>query len=108
MPKNPESSGIDRRTANESRSQWTSSRIENATFRVLSEAVKMFMRVCFVTIAAAKSVLIEAVGRSAREVYWRFISGFSPIGSSRGHAKQTVQFMQLAQSRINTGDCASR
>ena len=60
------------------------------------------------TIAASKSVLIEAAGRSACEVYWRFISGFSPIGGSLGHAKQTVQFMQMLQYRINTDYFASR
>lgn len=77
-------------------------------FRVLGEATKMFMRVAPVTIALPNSVLMEAVGSSASKVYWRFISGLSPIGSSLGHAKQTVQFMQFVQSRINTGDCASR
>jgi len=60
-----------------------------------------------VTIAMSNSVLIEATDRFASEVYWRFISGSSPIGSSLGHGKQGVQFMQAAQSLINTGDCAS-
>jgi hypothetical protein len=77
-------------------------------FRVLGEAAKMFMRVAPVTIALPNSVLMEAVGSSASKVYWRFISGLSPMGSSLGHTKQTVQVMHLAQSRINTGDCASR
>lgn len=82
MPKNPESSGgATDAQLNRSRSQSISSRIENAIFRVLSEAVKMFMRVCFVIIAASNLVLIEVAGRSACKVYWRFISGFSPIGA---------------------------
>jgi len=39
--------------------------------------------------------------------YWRFISGFGPIGSSLGRPEQVGQNMQFAQRRINTGDCAS-
>ena len=77
-------------------------------FRVLGEAAKIFVRVAPVTIALPNSVLIEETGSSASKVYWRFISGLSPIGSSLGHAEQTVQAIHLAQSGINSGDCASR
>jgi hypothetical protein len=40
--------------------------------------------------------------------YWRFISGFSLIGSNQGRPGQIGQFMQFVQRRINTDDCASR
>ncbi len=39
--------------------------------------------------------------------YWRFISGFGPMGSSLGRPEQIGHYMQIVQSRINTGDCAS-
>jgi hypothetical protein len=68
----------------------------------------MFVVVCIMILAASNSVLIGAAGRSVSEIYWRFISGLSPIGSSLGHAKQTMQVMQIVQSRINTGYFASR
>ncbi len=42
------------------------------------------------------------------EIYWRFISGSCPIRSNQGRSGQIVQHMQIAQSRINTGDFASR
>ena len=82
--------------------------MENVTFRDLIETVKMITRDCIVIILASNSVLIGETGGSAGEVYWRFISGLSPIGSSLVHRKQTVQFMQMTQSRINTACCASR
>ena len=47
-------------------------------------------------------------GEETAKVYWRFISGFGPIGSNLGHLAQIGQYRQMAQSRINTGDCASR
>jgi hypothetical protein len=54
-----------------------------------------------------------AVGRLQKrtvtsQVYWRLISGFCPIRDSRGRFEQIGHFMHMAQSRINTGDCASR
>jgi hypothetical protein len=42
------------------------------------------------------------------EIYWRFISGFRPIRSNLGRSGQIVHYMQIVQSRINTGDFASR
>src|SRR6266566_4215446 len=41
------------------------------------------------------------------EIYWRFISGFCPIRSNQGRSGQIGHYMQIAQSRINTGDFAS-
>ncbi len=42
------------------------------------------------------------------QIYWRFISGFRPMGDNLGRRGQSRHFMQIAQSRINTGDSASR
>src|SRR5229473_4022464 len=55
---------------------------------------------------SARIVLGNTVVRS--EIYWRFISGFRPIGSNQGRSGQVGHYMQIAQCRINTGDCASR
>ncbi len=55
---------------------------------------------------SARIVLGNRVVRS--DIYWRFISGFCPIRSNPGRSGQTVHYMQIAQCRINTGDCASR
>lgn len=41
-------------------------------------------------------------------IYWRFIGGFCPIGDNPGRHGQSRHFMQIAQSRINTGDSAYR
>src|SRR6266566_8616355 len=41
------------------------------------------------------------------EIYWRFISGFCPIRSNQGRSGQIGHYMQIVQSRINTGDFAS-
>lgn len=64
MPKNPES----REGSTDARlilavaaNQFTGGEV---TFRVLSEAVKMFMRVWIVITVASSSVLIEVTGRS--------------------------------------------
>src|SRR6267154_4150645 len=54
----------------------------------------------------ARIVLGNTVVRS--ENYWLFISGFCPIRSNPGRSGQTVHYMQIVQSRINIGDCASR
>ena len=77
-------------------------------FRVLDEAAKMFMRVAPVTIALPNSVLIEGTGPSDCEVYGRFMGGSDRNTSTSGRVGQPVQFMQIVQSRINTGDFASR
>jgi hypothetical protein len=45
-------------------------------------------------------------GKESAKVYWRFISDFGPIRSSRGQVEQNGQFMHIAQSRINIGNCA--
>jgi hypothetical protein len=41
------------------------------------------------------------------EIYGRFMGGSDRNTSNSGRFVQSVQFMQIAQSRINTGDCAS-
>ena len=58
--------------------------------------------------SAVKSAQQSARTVSPGQVYWRFISGFGPIGSNLGHLAQIGQYRQMAQSRINTGDCAYR
>ena len=55
---------------------------------------------------SARIVLGNTVVRS--EIYWRFISGFCSIRSNPSRSGQIVHYMQIAQRRINTGDCASR
>ena len=77
------------------------------TFRTEREAVKMFLRgfPLFSSWPSARIVLGNTVVRS--ENYWRFISGFCPIRSNPGRAGQIVQYMQIVQSRINTGYFAS-
>jgi hypothetical protein len=55
-----------------------------------------------------QSVLRIANVRGSGEVYGRFMGGSSRNMSNSGHLAQSVQFMQFAQCRINTGDCASR
>jgi hypothetical protein len=37
------------------------------------------------------------------KIYWRFIGGFCPMGDNLGRVGQSVHFMQIEQSRINTG-----
>ena len=39
--------------------------------------------------------------------YWRFISGFGPMGSSLGRPEQIGHYMQIVQSRINSDYFAS-
>ena len=56
----------------------------------------------------APAILHIAQAQSGAEIYWRFISGFSPIASNLGRPRRLGHFMQTMQSRINTGDCASR
>ena len=51
-------------------------------------------------------VLSNASVRS--EVYWRFISGSCRIRSNQGQSGQIGHYMQIVQSRIKTGDFASR
>jgi hypothetical protein len=46
--------------------------------------------------------------REAVDLYGRFMGGSDRNTSNSGRFVQSVQFMQIAQSRINTGDCASR
>ena len=41
-------------------------------------------------------------------IYWRFIGGFCSMGDNLGRVGQSMHFMQIAQSRINTGDSAYR
>ena len=55
-----------------------------------------------------KGVLRMQKSREVAELYWRFISGFCPIRSNPGRLGQTMQYMQIVQSRINTGYFASR
>jgi hypothetical protein len=56
----------------------------------------------------AQAILHTAQAQDEPQIYWRFISGFSPSGSNLGRPKQLGHFMRSVQSRINTGDCASR
>jgi hypothetical protein len=60
-----------------------------------------------------QELAVQGVSHSIRvhregEIYWRFISGFDPMGCNLGRPEQIGQFMQRVQLRINTGDCASR
>src|ERR1039457_4906741 len=41
-------------------------------------------------------------------VYWLFLGCFCPMGDNLGRVGQSMHFMQIAQSRINTGDSAYR
>ena len=41
------------------------------------------------------------------EPYGRFMGGSDRNTSNSGRFGQSVQFMQLVQCRVNTGDCAS-
>jgi len=66
-----------------------------------------------VSISFALQLTIQGVLRgshvlSSGQVYWRFISGFCPSRSSQGRFEQIGHFMHIVQSRINTGNCASR
>jgi hypothetical protein len=54
-----------------------------------------------------KAVRISFVTTICSVSYWRFISGFGPIGSNLGRRKQIGQYMQIAQCSKNTGDFAS-
>jgi hypothetical protein len=54
-----------------------------------------------------KAVRMSLVTTICSVSYWRFISGFGPIGSNLGRRKQIGQYMQIVQSRINTGYVAS-
>ena len=53
-------------------------------------------------------VLCGAQAPGWGRIYWRFISGFCPMGDNLGRVGQSRHYMQIAQSRINTADFASR
>ena len=55
----------------------------------------------------AQAILHIAQAQDEADIYWRFISGFGPIGSNLGRPRQLGRFMQTVQSLINTGDYAS-
>jgi len=48
------------------------------------------------------------IGKGSSEVYGRFMGGSDQNTDNPGRFEQAGQFMHTAQSRINTGDCASR
>jgi len=56
----------------------------------------------------AEHVLCSAEGQANAEVYGRFMGGSDPNTDNPGRFEQSGHFMHMAQSRINTGDCASR
>ena len=47
-------------------------------------------------------------GKGRAEVYGRFMGGSDQTTGNPGRFEQSEHFMHMAQSRINTGDCASR
>lgn len=47
-------------------------------------------------------------GRGSAEVYGRFMGGSDQNTDNPGRFEQSGQFMHMAQSLINTGDCACR
>jgi hypothetical protein len=57
---------------------------------------------------SAQALLHIADVPGTAEVYGRFMGGSGQNTSNSGHFGQSVHDMQIAQSRINTGDCASR
>jgi hypothetical protein len=56
----------------------------------------------------AQAILHIAQAQDGVDIYWRFISGFGPMGSNPARPRQLGHFMQSVQDRINTGDCTSR
>ena len=57
---------------------------------------------------AIQGVLGDVEAPESSIIYWRFIGGFRPMGDNLGRRGQSRHFMQIAQSRINTGDSAYR
>jgi hypothetical protein len=47
-------------------------------------------------------------GKGSREAYGRFMGGSGQNTNNPGRLEQSGHFMHIAQSRINTGGCASR
>ena len=47
-------------------------------------------------------------GEGGAEVYGRFMGGSDQNTDNPGRVEQSGHFMHMAQSRINSGDCASR
>ena len=56
----------------------------------------------------AEGVLRMQKSGEVAEPYGRFMGGSDRNTSNSGRFGQSVQFMQMVQGRINTGDCASR
>jgi hypothetical protein len=62
--------------------------------------------------ASFRELLVEGAsctesGRGSAEVYGRFMGGSDQNTDNSGRFEQSGHFMHMAQSRINTGDCAS-
>ena len=55
-----------------------------------------------------KGVLHLQKSGEVAELYGRFMGGSDRNRSNSGRFGQSMQFMQIVQRRINTGDCASR
>jgi hypothetical protein len=56
---------------------------------------------------AMQGLFGEAAAPESGRVYGRFMGGSASNSDSLGRCGQSRQFMQIAQSRINTGDIAS-
>ena len=65
---------------------------------VRATALSRFLRSCY----------DKPVARFPVISYWRFMGGSDRIRIISGHLGQSVQHMQIVQSRINTADFASR
>jgi hypothetical protein len=77
-------------------------------FHTEREAVKMSERDFAVFISKAHTVETGAIGCSASEICRRFGGGSDRNRALIGNEGSSMHGMQIVQSRINTGDCASR
>jgi hypothetical protein len=57
---------------------------------------------------AARAVLHVTEVQGSPEIWWRFGGGSDRNRALLSTKGNSMQSMQIAQSRINTGDCASR
>src|SRR5712692_9290850 len=100
------SGGVSKRSVAFCRGLGASKR--GVTFRTEREAAKMFSRGFPLFSSWPSTGIVRSNTEVRSEIYGRFMVGSDQNRSSLGRLGQSVQHMQIAQSRINTGYFASR
>ena len=77
-------------------------------FRVLQEAVRIFLRGIPLNFYLPLSSIVLGNVTVCSEICRRFGGGSAGKSALSAKGRQSMHGMQIVQSRINTGDCASR